>query len=238
MTAMMNDEDSGLIVQKKTKTFDMNSNIRAKQFKKQPDGSIVFEEYQVFTDVKHFKAILRDYGTKEGYNFEKIKNESYRVTAKCQAEQFPWRIHASKTPDGRSFMVKTLHNKHNCIKLVKNLNANAPWIAEKLDSSLRVEPHMSYDFMAERLNTDYRVVVHQKQLYRGAGNSNGEKSGNAYVAGQFSIGSRSSTGVSCSAGYDSTVRKTKGRGTMNKNATSKSSVVEGFQGTQQSCNRI
>ena len=145
---------------------DINRNIKGKRFEFGVKGNVELKENQIFVDVKEFRAILRDYLIQENFDVIRIKNEKSRVTAICAANGCPWRIHASPLPDGITYMIKSLKSEHTCIRESKKTNATSTWMAEKLESSLRADPSMSYDLMYTQINDSYGVQPHPMQLYR------------------------------------------------------------------------
>ncbi|GAV74753.1 hypothetical protein CFOL_v3_18233, partial [Cephalotus follicularis] len=77
-----------------------------------------------------------------------------------------WRIHASLTPDNKTFMVKTLKYKHTCIRPAYVNKVSAKWIANKLGRKINVDPDMKYDLMENFLTSEYGVKPPQWQMYR------------------------------------------------------------------------
>ena len=74
--------------------------------------------------------VLLDYCVQEGFEIKKKKFDHGRVTAVCKSEAFPWRIHASKTPDGLYFIIKTFKEEHNYQQVRRNKTASPTWIAK------------------------------------------------------------------------------------------------------------
>ncbi|XP_055962475.1 uncharacterized protein LOC126655917 [Mercurialis annua] len=107
------------------------------------EEEIVFCEGQTFKSIQTFRDILADYSIKGGYIIRKDKNDTKRVTAQCIGADCKWRIHGSLTPDGVTFMVKTLKDDHTCIRAMDNKSAfvTAKWIANKLKDSLYILFH-------------------------------------------------------------------------------------------------
>ncbi|KAL1337969.1 hypothetical protein AAHE18_10G176400 [Arachis hypogaea] len=120
----------------------------------------------IFVDVHEFRSVLRDYIIQENFDIIRVKNEKARVTAICASEGCPWRIHASPSPDGIAFMIKSYEPRHTCIRKSEKRNANSTWIAKKLKQSLNADPNMSYELMSNELITKFGVEAHPKQLYR------------------------------------------------------------------------
>ena len=138
-----------------------------KPFDFDADGKITLERNLMFRDVYHFREVLKDYIIQEGFEIIKLKNEKSRVTAKCAAEGCGWRIHASPTPDGVTYKIKTHKSIHNCIRRTTNKDATFVWISKKLESKLREDPNMSYAGMKAELMEKWGIEPNTvMQLYR------------------------------------------------------------------------
>jgi hypothetical protein len=81
--------------------------MKGKLFDHESDGKVKLEQGLLFGDVDEFRAALRDFVIQEGFEIKRIKNEKARVTAKCASDGCCWRIHASPTPDGKTYKIKT-----------------------------------------------------------------------------------------------------------------------------------
>ena len=100
----------------KPQTLNIVKNVRRKKFEYDDNCKIHLERFMIFVDVKEFRNVLKDYITQENFDIITVKNEKARVTAICASEGCPWRIHASPTPDGVAFMIKSYEPKHTCIR--------------------------------------------------------------------------------------------------------------------------
>ncbi|RYR78062.1 hypothetical protein Ahy_A01g002815 [Arachis hypogaea] len=137
-----------------------------KRFDIEDNEKISLEKFMIFVDVHEFRSVLRDYIIQENFDIIRVKNEKARVTAICASEGCPWSIHASPSPDGIAFMIKSYEPRHTCIRKSEKRNANSTWIAKKLKQSLNADPNMSYELMSNELITKFGVETHPKQLYR------------------------------------------------------------------------
>lgn len=72
------------------------------------------EAGMVFVDVKAFREALQQFVVEGGFDIIRLKNEKSRVTAICAAKGCTWRIHASPTPDGKTYIIKTYESTHMC----------------------------------------------------------------------------------------------------------------------------
>ncbi|XP_052113691.1 uncharacterized protein LOC107473343 [Arachis duranensis] len=137
-----------------------------KRFDVEDNEKISLKKFMIFVDVHEFRSVLRDYIIQENFDIIRVKNEKVRVSAICASEGCPWRIHASPSPDGIAFMIKSYESRHTCIRKSEKRNANSTWIAKKLKQSLNADPNMSYELMSNELITKFGVEAHPKKLYR------------------------------------------------------------------------
>ena len=153
---------------RKKKYIDPYHGMYDHPFQHNEGEEILFKEGQVFKDIVTLRNAMRDYAIKGGYDITRVKNDSTRLTAKCSSTGCPWRFHASVLSDQVTFMVKTLHDEHTCIRPLRNenLNSNTKWIVEKLRGKLRADPDMSYELMQHELMGKWGVEVPVWQLYR------------------------------------------------------------------------
>ncbi|KAK1285411.1 hypothetical protein QJS10_CPB20g00815 [Acorus calamus] len=79
----------------------------------------VMEVGSQFSNVDEFRSALRQHGILHEFGAKYIKNDKFRVTAKCQGVDCPWRIHASVIQDNVTFEVKTLMSDHSCTSVNK-----------------------------------------------------------------------------------------------------------------------
>ena len=121
---------------------------------------------EVFQDHKSFGDVLLDFCIQEGFEIKKKKFDRVRVTAVCKAEGCPWRIHASKSPDGTCFIIKTLNAAHTCQQVRKNSNATPRWVAGKLFSMLKYDPDMSVDALRGHLLESFGIEVDKTTIWK------------------------------------------------------------------------
>ncbi|KAK1321079.1 hypothetical protein QJS10_CPA03g00714 [Acorus calamus] len=68
----------------------------------------IMEVGSQFPNVEEFRNSLRQHCILHEFGVKYIKNDKFKVTAKCQGVDCPWRIHASVIQDNVTFEVKTL----------------------------------------------------------------------------------------------------------------------------------
>ncbi|KAI8568527.1 hypothetical protein RHMOL_Rhmol02G0207700 [Rhododendron molle] len=118
-----------------------------------------------FSNAIVFRKALREWQVQGGYDLEFVKNESSRVTVQCK-EKCGFRVHASWMQQERTFQVKSLHPKHNCLRTYSNHLVNSKYIAEKYIDKLRDDPYKKVDCFKKEIRRDLVVDVSKWQLYR------------------------------------------------------------------------
>lgn len=97
-----------------------------------------------FPDSKAFKVALRQVAIREDWSFDTEYSDPERFRAKCTDEDCPWRIHASKLKNTKTFMIKKLPFGHTCgsANCSKGM-ANRDWLADKGKAALQEDATMS-----------------------------------------------------------------------------------------------
>ncbi|KAL5738252.1 hypothetical protein ACOSP7_031013 [Xanthoceras sorbifolium] len=139
---------------------------RGKPFNQAPDGKVELEVGQLFHSLQHFRQVLRDFVVQEGFELKRIKNARERFTAKCGVAGCSWRIHASRVDSRSTFMIKTLTNRHCCMKVHKNQEANAVWVARRFKALIEENPEISIQFLGKEIHRIYGLTLPKYTLYR------------------------------------------------------------------------
>ncbi|KAL5835048.1 hypothetical protein ACOSQ3_014637 [Xanthoceras sorbifolium] len=82
------------------------------QWTPNPNGSIDFQEGQIFGNAKLVRKAVKQYAIQKGFMLTKIKNDRSRYTVKCKNETYDWRFHTSCLPDRLTFMIRSLQEKY------------------------------------------------------------------------------------------------------------------------------
>nr|DAD37138.1 TPA_asm: hypothetical protein HUJ06_007779 [Nelumbo nucifera] len=77
-----------------------------------------------------------------------------------------WRIHASLSHDGGNFMVKTLNDTHNCLRVTTNREATNTWLSTKVEGLVRVHPNMSSHVLKSEIKRMYGIDVSWRKIHR------------------------------------------------------------------------
>ncbi|KAL0431102.1 UNVERIFIED_CONTAM: hypothetical protein Sradi_0736200 [Sesamum radiatum] len=96
----------------------------------------------IFENVDKFRNVLRDYVVQKGFVMIRLKNERTRVTYKCAADGCSWRIHVSPLSHEVTFAIKSLKDKHTCVRVKIVKEANSSWMSKRLLQVLRKNPNM------------------------------------------------------------------------------------------------
>ncbi|KAB1219380.1 hypothetical protein CJ030_MR3G001137 [Morella rubra] len=120
-----------------------------------------------FRDVKLFKLALKQYCIQNGFDYEYVKNDKLRVTAKCRGANCPWRIHASFTTEKEALQVKTQNAKHTCEVHYTNTRVTLAWIAKQYLEVIRDTPTLNPFALVNFIKRDWMVGVPRYTAYRG-----------------------------------------------------------------------
>ncbi|TXG61099.1 hypothetical protein EZV62_012462 [Acer yangbiense] len=139
---------------------------RRRPFRVTNDGRVALEFGQLFHNLHQFRIVLRDFAVQEGFELKRVKNDKERYTAFCAYEGCTWRIHASPVEDRRTFMIKTLQNRHSCQKLQKNHEATAVWVARRFKCLIEQNPEIKVKFLGREIQRIYGLTLPSYTLYR------------------------------------------------------------------------
>ncbi|KAL5819097.1 hypothetical protein ACOSQ4_022939 [Xanthoceras sorbifolium] len=128
-------------------------------------------EEDVLSDAASFQfnqdfTVLSSSDDEVGFELKRIKNARERFTAKCGVAGCSWRIHASRVDSRSTFMIKTLTNRHCCMKVHKNQEANAVWVARRFKALIEENPEISIQFLGKEIHRIYGLTLPKYTLYR------------------------------------------------------------------------
>ncbi|KAI9161422.1 hypothetical protein LWI28_017228 [Acer negundo] len=121
---------------------DVEQPYRCKAFMLDGDGRITLEVGQLYRNMTHFRQVILDYSIPTGFQLNRIKNEKIRITFGCLTDGCLWRVHGSPI-DGKTYMLKTLNNEHNCLAVAKNKEVTSSWIRKRFKILIKENPQMN-----------------------------------------------------------------------------------------------
>ncbi|TXG66492.1 hypothetical protein EZV62_007767 [Acer yangbiense] len=128
-------------------------------------SEIKFFVGQTFGSKEEMRGICKEYAIREGVTLGRIKNDLIRQTYICKSDGYPWRAHGSRTIDKKSFILKTLVDKHDCHRVYNNSEAKVKWIASRVESLVKSNPTVSAKLLSDLLLERYNIAVDMKKLY-------------------------------------------------------------------------
>ncbi|KAL5784528.1 hypothetical protein ACOSQ2_006920 [Xanthoceras sorbifolium] len=140
--------------------------MRGVPFRVGRNEQIKLEVGQLFQNLQHFRQVIRDFAVQDGFQLRRVKNERDRYTAECAYEGCGWRIHASPIDDRKTFMIKTLQPEHSCLKLHKNQEATAVWVASRFKELIESNPDIEVKFLGNEIHRIYGLTLPVWTLYR------------------------------------------------------------------------
>ncbi|KAJ3674695.1 hypothetical protein LUZ60_005311 [Juncus effusus] len=124
---------------------------------------------QEFPDVKSCRRAIRDAAIACHFEIQTVKSDKTRFTARCAAEDCPWRIHAAKLPGVPTFTIRTINDTHNCsgISHLGHQQASVQWVASSVEERLRENPHYKPKEILEEIHRMHGITLSYKQAWRG-----------------------------------------------------------------------
>ncbi|KAK1278227.1 hypothetical protein QJS04_geneDACA014761 [Acorus gramineus] len=133
-------------------------------------GNLITGVGQEFDNANGFRDALSKYAIARGFAYSFIKNESNRVTVKCNGDECSWRIHASRTSTKQNFMIKNMIDEHACEGWISRENhpqATQRWVANIIKDKLRDDPHYKTKDIVRDIKRDYGIVLDYHKVWRG-----------------------------------------------------------------------
>ncbi|KAK1309460.1 hypothetical protein QJS10_CPA09g00619 [Acorus calamus] len=133
-------------------------------------GNLITGVGQEFDNANGFRDALSKYAIARGFAYSFIKNESNRVTVKCNGDECSWRIHASRTSTKQNFMIKNMIDEHTCEGWISRENhpqATQRWVANIIKDKLRDDPHYKTKDIVRDIKRDYGIVLDYHKVWRG-----------------------------------------------------------------------
>ncbi|MQM17384.1 hypothetical protein Taro_050358 [Colocasia esculenta] len=112
---------------------------------------------------------LTNYAIARGFNWKYLKNDSVRLTVRCNVSVCPWRLHASVVHEGPQFAIKSLNNIHSCgcdIMSDGHPRTSKKWVANAVKGKLVDKPTYRASEMMRDIRRDYGISIpyHQNKL--------------------------------------------------------------------------
>ncbi|KAK2644048.1 hypothetical protein Ddye_019243 [Dipteronia dyeriana] len=111
------------------------------------------------------RDIFREYAIREGVTLGRIKNDLLRQTYIYKSDRYTLRAYGGRTFDKKTFMIKTLDDKHDFHRLYNNGETNVKCIASRVESLVKSNPIVSAKLLGDLLLEMYNVVVDMNKLY-------------------------------------------------------------------------
>ncbi|KAL5779583.1 hypothetical protein ACOSQ2_010320 [Xanthoceras sorbifolium] len=137
------------------------------QWTSNSNGSIDFQEGQIFRNAKFVRKVVKQYAIQEGFMLTKIKNDKSRYTVKCKNETCDWRFHASCLPDRLTFMIRSVQGGHSfCLRTTSNKESNSKWVSEVVGTAIMTNPTILPKALKTELQEKYAIKCDSQTIYR------------------------------------------------------------------------
>ncbi|MQM22821.1 hypothetical protein Taro_055879, partial [Colocasia esculenta] len=117
---------------------------------------------QVFISKEQLQMELTNYGITRGFNWKYLKNNSIRLTVRCNVDVCPWRLHAFVICQGPEFAIKSLNNIHSCgcdIMSDRHPRTSKKWVANAVKGKLVDKPTYRASEMMRDIRRDYGISI-------------------------------------------------------------------------------
>ncbi|MQL97346.1 hypothetical protein Taro_030029 [Colocasia esculenta] len=113
---------------------------------------------------------LTNYEITQGFNWKYLKNDSTRLTVRCNVDVCPWHLHASIIREGPKFAIKGLNNIYSCgcdIMSDRHPRTSKKWVANTVKGKLVEEPTYRASAMMRYIRRDYGISIPYHQAWCG-----------------------------------------------------------------------
>ncbi|KAG5531881.1 hypothetical protein RHGRI_026479 [Rhododendron griersonianum] len=141
-------------------------------------ANLIHEVGQVFTGgVRDFRASLQRYAIENGFMYDFVKNDQYRVTAKCSISSCGWRVHAILDRSNKEFRIKELVNEHGCgstYRTNKHKRVTSSLVASEVTSLVRTKNNTSPMDLLDLFTDKYGLDLSYHHVWLGVEKARGE----------------------------------------------------------------
>ncbi|MQM00638.1 hypothetical protein Taro_033374 [Colocasia esculenta] len=131
------------------------------------DRTKVAEVGQVFISKEQLQMELTNYAITRGFNWKYLKNDSVRLTVRCNVDVCPWRLHGFVIRQGPKFTIKSLNNIHSCgcdIMSDRHPRTSKKWVANTMKGKLVDKPTYRASEMMRDIRRDYGISIPYHQV--------------------------------------------------------------------------
>ncbi|PKA57927.1 hypothetical protein AXF42_Ash012466 [Apostasia shenzhenica] len=86
------------------------------EYEDEDNGNISLRDGMQFKSIDELRKAVAKYCMFEGVSIRKVKNDKKRYTMICKDVKCKWKIHVSVLPDGVTFKIRYVKEKHKCKK--------------------------------------------------------------------------------------------------------------------------
>ncbi|KAH9724164.1 SWIM-type domain-containing protein [Citrus sinensis] len=127
---------------------------------------VIFRVGLYFKNFTELAWAMRQHAVENRFKTYRHKFEKTRINVGCEYYKCPWFLHATKTRFGAMFMVKRHNDLHTCVRLLKNPECTAEFIAWRFGNAIIDHPEINVNFIQSELRRMYGIKVGKTKLYR------------------------------------------------------------------------
>ncbi|KAL2926699.1 Cadherin-4 [Bienertia sinuspersici] len=94
----------------------------------------MLKPWQLYSNKQHIRDVVRDYYIQNSFAIVVDRADNHKYSVICSEEGYPWRIHASRLPEGITWAIKSITgSEHTCLVLqTQNPMVSAKWATRVL----------------------------------------------------------------------------------------------------------
>ncbi|KAH6817671.1 hypothetical protein C2S51_001274 [Perilla frutescens var. frutescens] len=155
--SLYSDEDSEAIEKNKSTMISYAKNCDHKTLK--------FEIGMRFRDYKECRDAVKLWAILNGYNIKWMKSGGHKLQARCE-DNCSWRLYASTLTKELTFIIKTYHEKHTCVRATRNIQENSQWIADMFMPKLKSNQNYRAIDIKNDCRLTYGITVTKSLYYK------------------------------------------------------------------------
>ncbi|KAI8561132.1 hypothetical protein RHMOL_Rhmol04G0313600 [Rhododendron molle] len=141
-------------------------------------ANLIHEVGQVFIGgVRDFRRSLQRYAIENGFMYDLVKNDKYRVTAKCSISSCGWCVHAILDRSSKQFWIKKLVNEHGCgstYRTNKHKRVTSSLVASEVTSMVQKKNNTSPTDLLDLFLDKYGLDLSYHHAWLGVEKARGE----------------------------------------------------------------
>ncbi|XP_058784822.1 uncharacterized protein LOC131659682 [Vicia villosa] len=158
----MEDEDEYVTDELDSSDPDLSDEDKVHKFEKFKkehfNKNFKFEWGMEFNSLDEFREAIREWSVLNGREIKFVKNESYRVRVECRSK-CEFLILCSKVGHKHTFAIKTIFDKHTCVRVLDNRSASSRWVAKAVVKKMQTSQSVRITDIIQDLRQNFSVGI-------------------------------------------------------------------------------